>query len=306
MKTNSHSIMNKTTFLNVTFELWDQVLGIIATNNHKFQGPLQVFNFYELKFESRRKTFYFLTQNRVVERIFNQIYHQWSTTLTLSTNCQRTITCSIRWNCPLLSFFSQAHAVVVTAAMFAPVPWLIVPPDSSVHQTTTEVLVTADWSGAIKLFVNRWHAAALIWNIGGNCLAGLESPRHVVIQILCLTWWSTQIVNGNYVTIFFAYPRRTPVYQCGIICSLFCTRSQFSLFGTRHGSTLGDGKRTERDDFHLTLCGCHPTRRASRSPADPVGRRCYKDLEKHRLYSVTFPWKQTDEIFEYNNILKIQ
>lgn len=105
MKTNSYSIMNKTTFLNVTFELWDQVLGIIATNNHKFQGPLQVFNFYELKFESRRKTFYFLTQNRVVERIFNQIYHQWSTTLTLSTNCQRTITCSIRWNCPLLSFF---------------------------------------------------------------------------------------------------------------------------------------------------------------------------------------------------------
>ena len=190
--------------------------------------------------------------------------------------------------------------------MFAPVPWLIVPPDSSVHQTTTEVLVTADWSGAIKLFVNRWHAAALIWNIGGNCLAGLESPRHVVIQILCLTWWSTQIVNGNYVTIFFAYPRRTPVYQCGIICSLFCTRSQFSLFGTRHGSTLGDGKRTERDDFHLTFCGCHPTRRASRSLADPVGRRCYKDLEKHRLYSVTFPWKQTDEIFEYNNILKIQ
>lgn len=49
----------------------------------------------------------------------------------------------------------SAHAVVVTAAMFAPVPWLIVPPDSSVHQTTTEVLVTADWSGAIKLFVNR-------------------------------------------------------------------------------------------------------------------------------------------------------
>lgn len=91
----------------------------------------------------------------------------------------------------LIFFFSQAHAVVVTAAMFAPVPWLIVPPDSSVHQTTTEVLVTADWSGAIKLFVNRWHAAALIWNIGGNCLAGLESPRHVVIQILCLTWWST-------------------------------------------------------------------------------------------------------------------
>ena len=113
----------------------------------------------------------------------------------------------------LIFFFSQAHAVVVTAAMFAPVPWLIVPPDSSVHQTTTEVLVTADWSGAIKLFVNRWHAAALIWNIGGNCLAGLESPRHVVIQILCLTWWSTQIVNGNYVTIFFAYPRRTPVYS---------------------------------------------------------------------------------------------
>lgn len=214
MKTNSYSIMNKTTFLNVTFELWDQVLGIIATNNHKFQGPLQVLNFYELKFESRRKTFYFLTQNRVVERIFNQIYHQWSISLTLSTNCQRTITCSIRWNCPLLSFFfPQAHAVVVTAAMFAPVPWLIVPPDSSVHQTTTEVLVTADWSGAIKLFVNRWHAAALIWNIGGNCLAGLESPRHVVIQILCLTWWSTQIVNGNYETIFFAYPRRTPVYS---------------------------------------------------------------------------------------------
>lgn len=49
----------------------------------------------------------------------------------------------------------SAHAVVVTAAMFAPVPWLIVPPDSSVHQSTTEVLVTADWSGAIKLFVNR-------------------------------------------------------------------------------------------------------------------------------------------------------
>lgn len=105
MKTNSYSVMNKTTFLNVKFELWDQVLGIIATNNHKFQGPLQVLNFYELKFESRRKTFYFLTQNRVVERIFNQIYHQWSTSLTLSTNCQRTITCSIRWNCPLLSFF---------------------------------------------------------------------------------------------------------------------------------------------------------------------------------------------------------
>lgn len=55
----------------------------------------------------------------------------------------------------LIFFFPQAHAVVVTAAMFAPVPWLIVPPDSSVHQTTTEVLVTADWSGAIKLFVNR-------------------------------------------------------------------------------------------------------------------------------------------------------
>ena len=49
---------------------------------------------------------------------------------------------------------SQAHAVVVTAAMFAPVPWLIIPPDSSCQPFTTEVLVTADWSGAIKLFVN--------------------------------------------------------------------------------------------------------------------------------------------------------
>lgn len=52
-----------------------------------------------------------------------------------------------------LSF--SAHAVVVTAAMFAPVPWLIIPPDSSCQPFTTEVLVTADWSGAIKLFVNR-------------------------------------------------------------------------------------------------------------------------------------------------------
>ncbi|KAJ7382027.1 WD repeat-containing protein 44 [Desmophyllum pertusum] len=49
----------------------------------------------------------------------------------------------------------SAHAVVVTAAMFAPVPWLIIPPDSSCEPFTTEVLVTADWSGAIKLFVNR-------------------------------------------------------------------------------------------------------------------------------------------------------
>lgn len=49
----------------------------------------------------------------------------------------------------------SAHAVVVTAAMFAPVPWLIIPPDSSCQPFTTEVLVTADWSGAIKLFVNR-------------------------------------------------------------------------------------------------------------------------------------------------------
>lgn len=49
----------------------------------------------------------------------------------------------------------SAHAVVVTAAMFAPVPWLIIPPDSSCQPFTTEVLVTADWSGALKLFVNR-------------------------------------------------------------------------------------------------------------------------------------------------------
>ena len=190
--------------------------------------------------------------------------------------------------------------------MFAPVPWLIVPPDSSVHQTTTEVLVTADWSGAIKLFVNRWHAAALIWNIGGNCLAGLESPRHVVIQILCLTWWSTQIVNGNYVTTFFAYPRRTPVYSDVVSFAVYSALVLSFLYlarGTVIRWVMGRGLR---DDFHLTFCGCHPTRRASRSLDDPVGRRCYEDLEKHRLYSVTFPWKQTDEIFEYNNILKIQ
>ena len=52
--------------------------------------------------------------------------------------------------------------------MFAPVPWLIVPPDSSCQPFTTEVLVTADWSGAIKLFVNRWHECLCNWHHHGN------------------------------------------------------------------------------------------------------------------------------------------
>ncbi|KAK3724341.1 hypothetical protein QZH41_010850 [Actinostola sp. cb2023] len=49
----------------------------------------------------------------------------------------------------------SAHAAVVTVALFAPVPWLIVAPDTSGKPVTSEVLVTADWTGAIKLFVNR-------------------------------------------------------------------------------------------------------------------------------------------------------
>ena len=50
-----------------------------------------------------------------------------------------------------------AHDAAVTAAVFVPVPWLFVPPDElpSGLPVTSEVLVTADWSGAIKLFVNR-------------------------------------------------------------------------------------------------------------------------------------------------------
>ncbi|XP_031553954.1 WD repeat-containing protein 44-like [Actinia tenebrosa] len=49
----------------------------------------------------------------------------------------------------------SAHDAVVTVATFTPVPWLIIPPDTSGIPVTSEVLVTADWSGAIKLFVNR-------------------------------------------------------------------------------------------------------------------------------------------------------
>ncbi|EDO34060.1 predicted protein, partial [Nematostella vectensis] len=49
----------------------------------------------------------------------------------------------------------SAHDAVVTAAIFAPVPWLVVEPDQSGNPVSSEVLVTADWGGAIKLFVNR-------------------------------------------------------------------------------------------------------------------------------------------------------
>ncbi|XP_020904017.1 WD repeat-containing protein 44 isoform X2 [Exaiptasia diaphana] len=49
----------------------------------------------------------------------------------------------------------SAHTAVVTVATFTPVPWLIVAPDTSGKPVTSEVLVTADWTGAIKLFVNR-------------------------------------------------------------------------------------------------------------------------------------------------------
>ena len=55
MKTNSYSIMNKTTFLNVTFELWDQVLGIIATNNHKFQGASSSLKFLWIEVWIKKK-----------------------------------------------------------------------------------------------------------------------------------------------------------------------------------------------------------------------------------------------------------
>lgn len=68
---------------------------------------------------------------------------------------------------------------MVTAAMFAPVPWLIIPPDSSCQPFTTEVLVTADWSGAIKLFVNRWHECVCNWHHHGNSWCREEICRSI-------------------------------------------------------------------------------------------------------------------------------
>ena len=75
----------------------------------------------------------------------------------------------------LSSFMFVAHDAVVTSAVFAPIPSLIAPvtdgetkdkEDTEKDKDATEieagttgqnfkVLATADWSGCIKLFVNR-------------------------------------------------------------------------------------------------------------------------------------------------------
>ena len=58
-------------------------------------------------------------------------------------------------------YLFAAHDAVVTAAVFAPLPDLIVPPpdgketDEAELSNQSEILVTADWSGGVKLFVNR-------------------------------------------------------------------------------------------------------------------------------------------------------
>ncbi|XP_046854421.1 WD repeat-containing protein 44-like isoform X2 [Xenia sp. Carnegie-2017] len=52
----------------------------------------------------------------------------------------------------------SAHNAVVTAAIFAPCPWNVVQTeynDNSTGMTGPEVIVTADWTGAIKIFLNK-------------------------------------------------------------------------------------------------------------------------------------------------------
>ncbi len=52
-----------------------------------------------------------------------------------------------------------AHNAVVTAAIFAPCPWNVVPTeydDNSTGRTGPEVIVAADWKGSIKIFINRY------------------------------------------------------------------------------------------------------------------------------------------------------
>lgn len=74
--------------------------------------------------------------------------------------------CSKAWFikfCRLLFDFYQrililAHNAVVTAAIFAPCPWNVVQTeynDNSTGMTGPEVIVTADWTGAIKIFLNK-------------------------------------------------------------------------------------------------------------------------------------------------------
>ncbi|CAB4024963.1 WD repeat-containing 44 [Paramuricea clavata] len=53
----------------------------------------------------------------------------------------------------------SAHNAVVTAAIFAPCPWNVVPTeydDNSTGGTGPEVIVAADWTGSIKIFINRY------------------------------------------------------------------------------------------------------------------------------------------------------
>ena len=47
----------------------------------------------------------------------------------------------------------------MTAAIFAPCPWNVVPTeydDNSAGRTGPEVIVAADYTGSIKIFINRY------------------------------------------------------------------------------------------------------------------------------------------------------
>ena len=59
----------------------------------------------------------------------------------------------------MIIIYFLAHNAVVTAAIFAPCPWNVVPTeydDNSAGRTGPEVIVAADWTGSIKIFINRY------------------------------------------------------------------------------------------------------------------------------------------------------